>query len=203
MTRIVFPPAAWRRLAGPVVLGLFLALQPAAGPGNGSARADVSLFGEDDLYKAAVKGSVLDMSGQLVRGVSANLRSTKGEPVLVAAARGDHAAAIRLLIENGAALEAADAEGATALIRAAEVAAIDALRALLAAGANPNAIDRAGETALMKATRSGVVEAVRALLAGRADATITDFSGRGPLTIAREVRRPAIADMLKAAGATE
>ena len=64
------------------------------------------------------------------------------------AARAGDAAMVRLLLENGADLEARDPGGTTALHYAAYWGHPEVAQVLLAAGADPNALDRAGYTPL-------------------------------------------------------
>ena len=74
---------------------------------------------------------------------------------------------------------------------------------LLRANAKPDAQTRQGVTALMMAARRGYAEVVRALLTKKADPNMADFTGRTPLTYARQASKPAIEAMLRKAGGRE
>jgi ankyrin repeat protein len=90
-------------------------------------------------------------------------------PLGRAASDGD-VAAIKRLINQGAALDAPDADAQTPLMRAAAAGQAEAITALLDAGADPNASTRGG-TPLELAARYDHIEAAKALLAGGAQST--------------------------------
>jgi uncharacterized protein len=56
----------------------------------------------NSLYLAAESGDVAAVSKLLDSGVSANFRANRDDTPLMAAARGEHSAAVRLLLERGA-----------------------------------------------------------------------------------------------------
>lgn len=108
------------------------------------------------------------------------------DEALVWAAKSDRVAALPLLVELGARLDADPYRG-TALTWAAAGGRVDAIRRLLDLGADPNARGTfggpshgEGVTALHLAAQNGHVEAAQALLDSGADATIRDLVHDSP-----------------------
>jgi ankyrin repeat protein len=79
------------------------------------------------------------------------------------AALGNHAAAVRVLLAHGAAINLANRTGFTPLHHAAEAGAANALSALLAAGADPSIASAQGALPIDTARRRGDQTIVRAL----------------------------------------
>jgi len=79
-------------------------------------------------------------------------------------------ASVRMLLDNGADVEAKDANGSTPLVSAAEYNDLAMVKLLLEKGANVRTKDRGGETALINAARSGNSEIVGLLLQKTSDA---------------------------------
>jgi ankyrin repeat protein len=115
-----------------------------------------------------------------------------GETPLMAAARTGRVDAVRLLLEAGANVNAADTyQQQTALMWAATEGHVDAVKTLLAAGADPNRKGRVttiedrkhadhatgGFTALMFAARSGHEDTATALIKGGADPKLVNGDG--------------------------
>eukprot|EP01051_Picozoa_sp_SAG22_P005995 SAG22_NODE_376_length_11537_cov_29.420353_3_plen_377_part_00 len=101
-------------------------------------------------------------------------------PVGMASAAGN-GAAVSLLVQAGADLEAEVGGGKTELQAAAYAGDTDAVYLLTAAGAVPSRADRFGRTPLHGAARRGAAETVAALLAAGADADAADQNGETPL----------------------
>jgi ankyrin repeat protein len=113
-------------------------------------------------------------------------------PLLDAIRAGD-AARVRLLLDQGADVNARSADGTTALMHATTVGDAALVRLLLDHGADVNAKNATGATALMWAV--GDREKVRLLLDRGADVNARADSGRTPLMIA--VGSPRAADVAK------
>jgi uncharacterized protein len=88
-----------------------------------------------------------------------------------------HTAAVKLFLDYGVAVNAADATGRTPLIEAVFGGHIDTVEELLKRGAHVNAQDGDGWTALMEAAAKGRADIVRILLALGADARIRNRNG--------------------------
>jgi ankyrin repeat protein len=108
----------------------------------------------------------------------------RGQTALMWAAGAGNAAAVTLLLEHGAELEAASTSGFTALLFAVRNAESDALRELIEAGANVNALAPDGTSALNVAVVNGYFEVASMLLAAGADPNLPDARGSPLHTIA-------------------
>lgn len=113
-------------------------------------------------------------------GAPVNPKETKLFSPLADAARARHIEIMKLLLQVGAKVDAADHNGMTYLVGYGffdpNVAGV-----LLDAGANVNAIDGKGETALMKASGYGFKQAVKVLIEHHADVNLKDSKGRTAL----------------------
>jgi ankyrin repeat protein len=89
--------------------------------------------------------------------------------------------AVRLLLEKGANLNAADRRGRTPLYWATHNGHIDVVKLLLEKGANVDAADRRGWTPLYRATHNGQLDIVKLLLEKGANVDAADRGGRTPL----------------------
>lgn len=98
-------------------------------------------------------------------------RDDKGLTPLIIAASAGQADTVKLLLAQGAAVNATSADGRTALIAAVENNQIEVVRALIAAGANLNAATRFTGTALHLAENKGETEIAALLLASGARST--------------------------------
>ncbi|WP_371604121.1 ankyrin repeat domain-containing protein [Streptomyces sp. NBC_01220] len=104
---------------------------------------------------------------------------------LSAAARGDDPAAVRALLNAGAAVDSTDADGFTALEVAVVADSYEATRLLLARGADADRRSRGGLTPLMLAADAGACTTLELLLCHRARHGLTDDLGRTALDLAR------------------
>lgn len=116
-----------------------------------------------------------------------------------AAANGD-AAAIALLIKQGANLEARDESGATPLLIATRHNHVDAARVLIDAGANVNAKDRIQDSAYLHAGARGHNEILKMTLTHGADLKSTNRYGGTALIPAAERGHVETVRILIAAG---
>ena len=102
-----------------------------------------------DIWTAAAEGNMQAIKQHLAAGSDVNAAEpmSGGTPLMVAALVG-HSEAVKLLIENGANVDAVNYDGATALLTAAFFCRIEAVKLLLDNGADVNARSNRGETAL-------------------------------------------------------
>lgn len=120
-------------------------------------------------------------------------------PLMYAALYGD-AAAVRLLIDKGASVNAQNHAGGTALLYSTEDA--EKTKALLDHGANPNLRSGEGRTALLIAAgQTGSYPVVKILLERGADPKARDTDGRGTLAAASFARDAALTQLLLDHGA--
>lgn len=111
--------------------------------------------------------------------------------------------AVKVLLDHGAAVDAADRSrfGNTALDAAVAANHADVVRVLLAAGANANVRDSARYTPLHKAAANGNAEIARLLLEGGADASAVRDGGKTPLADAMDRGHGDLAEVLRTHGA--
>jgi len=177
----------------------------------------VSNRGRSALFVAAMS----DHSADIVRLLLANradthvLDETK-MTALHAATVGSDAETIRLFLDAGLTVNAADAGGFTPLMNAAQRGNVEAVNLLLARGADPNIVSALGDpsshvttqvkngtlalghfTALLLAATSGSADMVRMLLRAGADANAQDLRGMTPLMTAVATDYPD-ADLVRA-----
>lgn len=157
---------------------------------------------DSDFIKAVEKNDVYKIHEAIVGGKSANTKTPEGEPVLELAARLGNYEAVRMLLLSGARVDSRSREGETALTSAARVGSLSIVNLLLQAGADPNIGGARGETPLIIATANGSDNVVAALIAKGADVNQQDYTGRTPLAAAEQRNYRAIAERLRAAGAT-
>lgn len=132
-----------------------------------------------------------------------NKEDEYGHTPLHEAVVGGQAAAVALLLEAGAAVDAAGC-GATPLHRAAALGHVTIVAQLLAAGASVAAIDRStpdARTPLAKAAAAGHAACVAALLAAGAPLEAIDARGATPWQLAAHGGHTGVAAALAAAGA--
>ena len=117
-----------------------------------------------------------------------------------AAAQG-HEAVIRLLLEEGADINANKKSGGTTLMEAANKRDEIIVRLLLEKGADVNLKDTSGRTALSIAANIGYETTVRLLLEKGADVNLKDTSGRTALSIAAKEGEEIVVRLLLEKGA--
>lgn len=113
-------------------------------------------------------------------GAPVNPKDTQLFSPLEDAATTRHIEIMKLLLQSGAKVDAADHHGRTLLVGNGFFDPI-VTGVLLEAGANVNAIDEKYETALMKASGFGFKQVVKVLIEHRADVNLRDASGRTAL----------------------
>lgn len=120
---------------------------------------------------------------------------------LLTAAQTGNIKAARVLLDEGADINAKNSHGMTALMFAAMRDEEGLLEFLLDKGADVNATDNNGVTALMKGVMSAVgPDMVRLLLDKNADINAMDKNGRAAMYWALKIYRPAVTETLLAGG---
>jgi uncharacterized protein len=135
---------------------LFAAAAPARAQDVQSALWDASISGDTiALVKALDEGAKVDSLD--------TRRSVNGRRPLNWAALTNHAAAVRILLDRGAPIEATNLTGFTALHHAAEAGSLEAAEVLIAQGANLGTTNRQGMTPVETAREQGHPTLVAAL----------------------------------------
>lgn len=158
------------------------------------ALAQEGLFGGSFNFLKAVKDrdvtkakAALDAPGTTV----VNARDgTTGETALHIVARGRDGPWMRLLIEEGADINARDRTGATPLMVAVDQGYVDGVRLLLIVRAAVDLANRDGETPLIRAVNARDSQMVRLLAEAGANPDLTDnVAGKSARDYATEDRR--------------
>lgn len=123
------------------------------------------------------------------------------EDLLKATERGDLPAVKRLLVQEGAQVNAKNKDGDTALILAVRRGYRGTVQELLAKGAEVNVKNKDGHTALMFAAWRGDQGIVQDLLAKGAEVNVKGKSGATALKLASLAGHREVADLLARAGA--
>ncbi len=159
------------------------------------------------LHIAAFSGSVEVAVLLIEAGADAEARNLYGDTPLHTATAEDQSNVAKLLIEAGANIEARNVEAFTPLFLAAGGNAVGAIELLVAEGADIDAKRTIGYTALHYATNKGHVDALRKLIQLGADVNgaphTEPVNSLTPLGYAIVLGRNEIADILRAAGASE
>lgn len=140
------------------------------------------------------------------RGADVNAQDDQQDsPFLYAGAHG-RLDILRLTLAAGADLKSTNRYGGTALIPAAHYGHVDTVRALLGTRIQVDHVNRLGWTALLEAIILGDggvrhIEIVRLLLAHGSSPVLADRQGVTPLAHAEGRNQPAIAQLLRQAGA--
>src|SRR4029079_12248334 len=121
--------------------------------------------------------------------------------LLDAAESGDHAAAMRLLSQKGANVNAIGADGSTAIMYAAANHDLELVRGLIKAGANVKLKNQLGTSALTEAAIIGSAPIIDALLKPGAEPIFKTPNGETPLMAAARSAKVDAARALLAAGA--
>ncbi len=157
-----------------------------------------------NLYEASALGRAGRLKTILGQSrVRVNEPNPEGFTPLGLAAFFGQVDAVKVLLDHGAAVDAADRSrfGNTALDAAVAANHADIVRVLLAAGANANVRDSARYTPLHRAAANGNAEIARLLLEGGADANAVRDEGKTPLADAMDRGHADLAEVLRAQGA--
>jgi len=159
---------------------------------------------------AAKSGDAAEIERLLAAGSDANEEDPIASPLRWAAMNG-HAAAVAVLVENGADITAPSSMLGAPLHAASRFGRTDAIKALPAAGANPDVRDQIEFTPLMRTVIENRLAAVDALLEGGADVNAVGVAqggamdiGYGPtiaLQLSIRFERDEITRLLQSAGA--
>ncbi|MCD4700136.1 MAG: sigma-70 family RNA polymerase sigma factor [Phycisphaerae bacterium] len=137
-----------------------------------------------------------DVNARLARGAN-----HPGTTPLHNAAGGGNTAAMKVLLDHGADVDARTDAGDTPLIVAVWFGQIEAIEMLLDQGAKIDLKSNNGYTALHTTAWCGQVEAVKLLLTRGADADATNDSGQTPLLISKERGNKEVSALLREAQA--
>lgn len=176
---VVDSPAPDKRLAVAVKYGDVEVISEAIGTGLDQASRDTL------LSTASRYGHVEIIELLLESGANAATKDRLGRTALIAGVQSRNAEAVRVLLANGADVNARDLQEGTALLRAAgSFGNPPIVEALIKAGADVNAADKNGQTPLMWAARWGDTARVSALIAAGANANVRDGKGMTALDYA-------------------
>jgi uncharacterized protein len=155
---------------------------------------------ELDLFEAAGLGKMERLKNCLTDGAAVHSRSTDGFTALHFACYFGQPEAARLLLEEGAAVDAVSANPMKLmpLHSAASVRNLEAARLLLEHGAPVNARQQGGWAPIHAAAQNGDRAMTELLLKHGADAGLANDDGKTPAAVAREKGHAEIAALLEA-----
>ncbi len=182
---------------------LLIAVCVLAGTAACPAAAQVTLFQEPDITKAAQAGNAGRIKDMLGRNANVNQQDSSGRSALIHSAIGGYPAIAEMLLKAGARLEVADRLGNTPLVWAARRGDYRIAKLLIEAGANLDHQNRQGLTPLMAAAEQSRLRLVEYLIEAGADVAILDYTGRGALGWARGGRDRRVERALEDAGALD
>ena len=131
----------------------------------------------------------------LEMGADVNVEFSRGRTPLIWAALFNHWKMAKVLIDNGAKINAR-IKGETALMKAAYGNSLEVAKLLIENGADINAINFIGETALIKAAYTNSLEVANLLIENGAEVNLKDFFGMTPLIWAAMFNFRKMAEML-------
>jgi hypothetical protein len=156
----------------------------------------------DDLLKAVNADDISRIEDLLNEGLDVNGMNERGWSALMIAASKGNMEILKLLIENGAALDDKNHQGGqTALIFAAHWGHADVVRHLIAKGANLNMQMDDGWTALIDSISRDNLEVAKILIESGADTNVKSDTGWTALMAATYENHPEIVDLLIKRGA--
>jgi len=156
-----------------------------------------------ELVDAAFQGDIQKVAQLLRLNINPNAFDRKGVNALAAASANGHSGVVKLLLENGADVNAKDPSyQLTALFPACGGNHAEVVKILLNAGADPNVKSNPDMiTPLITAVVGGSQEIVRLLLSAGADPNIVHRTGLSPLMVASKGGYGEIVKMLLQHGA--
>ena len=125
--------------------------------GGGGTASSQAVPAQEDLIKAAIKGSVEEVNDLLKAKPDVNAKSNFGETALIIATRDGRTDLVDLLLKANADVDATDNEGKTALMWASFNDHTDIVERLIKANADVNAKSNFGSTALMLASKQEIL----------------------------------------------
>jgi ankyrin repeat protein len=138
----------------------------------------------------------------IASGAEINAQDHEGKAVLMYATSNDDPQIVRLLLDQGAKIDAKTQGDMTALMfAAAQGAKPEVIKMLIEAGAGVNQADVSGSTALMYAAERGTVEVLNVLLEQNADLDLKNEAGKTALMLAVEANDEASVAALLSKGA--
>jgi ankyrin repeat protein len=183
------------------------------------------------LIKMTERGDYEKIEKKIDKGANVNVKDDMGRTPLMFASLEGNAEIVRLLIEEGADVNAMtgrvffassgsdsaeatfisaislmmarDLNNRTALMYAAEQGHAEIVRLLIEAGANVNTIGWQNRTALIYASECGDVECVQSLIDAGADVNVVTNGGETACTIASREGHSQVVALLKEAGAKQ
>ncbi|VFQ64396.1 unnamed protein product [Cuscuta campestris] len=159
---------------------------------KGAEPAIASEMGITALHHAAGLGDIELMKSFLSKGVSVDLQSHAGPPLLWAAGNSQEDS-VKLLLEQNANPNAESDDGVTPLLGAVAAGSLRCVELLVNAGANAN-ISAGGSTPLHIAAYNGSPDMVKTLLEAGGDPNAVDEEGLKPIQVAAGVgNREAVA----------
>jgi ankyrin repeat protein len=140
------------------------------------AGADINIQcknGDCALTEAAAYGSLEILQALISKGAKVNVKNSKGlTPLLLA----NHLDKVKILLDNGADINAVDSQGRNVLMRWA-AARSQFMKELIAKTSNINSRDNSGRTALMLAANEGNNDLISDLISNGADINLKDNKG--------------------------
>ncbi|MFI4874293.1 MAG: ankyrin repeat domain-containing protein [Blastopirellula sp. JB062] len=179
--------------AAVALLGMtaFFWLTPAQPPQPLTTAAGVTLDDETSalltevVFQAARDDDLVTIREYLAEGFSPNVRSPRGDTLLIVASYHDSRAVVQQLLQaDQIDLEARNRMGLTAVAAAAFKGFDETLAQLIAAGANVNSGNRMRQTAIMFAALAGKSSTVKLLRQAGADSAAADALGNTPASLA-------------------
>jgi ankyrin repeat protein/serine/threonine protein kinase/Flp pilus assembly protein TadD len=135
------------------------------------------------MIMAALNGNTEIVKTLLKKGVYIDVRApqtldkvSEGSTPLITSAFRGHIATVKLLIDNGADVNAKSSRGSTALIAAATKGHTEIVSVLLNRGANVNARTEFGTTALIAAAYRGHTDSVKLLLESGSNVNLKEYT---------------------------
>ena len=153
----------------------------------------VLIGGCSSAFEKAVREGDLEATKQLIEkenGVDINTEKIGSQSAILVAARKGHIDIVKLLLENGADVNAKSSDsltwfsGWTPLISACENGHFETAKLLIENGADVNASSKSGWTALMSAARGGYFNIVELLVENGADVNAINEIGWTPVRVA-------------------